>query len=161
MGTSGVDGATCMIPAYPELAILAKQPVWLSFNPHPHLLPRAAALKGTEKLLPVTVGRSPCGNLPLGKLTWGEKIRNAAEDRAGSGCYSENLLYTHRRGSGAERAGLCTRVLPSFSVSGQWGYLFSALPLLPAPELALQGLVVPVILGQHPSQTPQILGIPH
>lgn len=52
------------------------------------------------------------------------------------------------------------RVLPSFSVPSRWGCPFSALPLLPAPEPALQGLVVPMILGEHPSQTPQALGIP-
>lgn len=41
-----------------------------------------------------------------------------------------------------------------------WGCLFSALPLLPAPKPALQGLAVSVFLDETPLRTAQALGTP-
>lgn len=46
------------------------------------------------------------------------------------------------------------------SAAQSMGLPLSALPLLPAPEAALQVFVVSTLLGEHPSQTPQALGIP-
>lgn len=41
-----------------------------------------------------------------------------------------------------------------------WGCFFSALPVLPAPEPALQGFAMSVLVGEHPLPTPQALGTP-
>lgn len=101
--------------------------------------------------MPVTLGRSQCGNLPLGELTWGGKIRNAARTEQGLAIIVRTFSIPTVV---VQELDFAQGSRPAFQCAQSTGLPLLCSALLPAPEPALQGIFVSVLLGEHPSQTP-------